>query len=268
MIREPSRWRVFETVLQGILDSSRSLTGADFGLLIMRDDLGQEQDFLASGLTPDEHEMFMEWSKKEPALFEFLNRISGPLRSEDFNKDATSAGFPMFLPPIASNCPSAYLAAPILYQGTTVGSIYVLETVARSNFSSEDEETLVAFASQAAMAIANARRYRGAGPGNPVHPHDSCHRGIRGKGRSSPGPPPPNTAQVLPRVLAVDDDPQALRYVRQTLANAGYEPIVTGDPDEVPHLIKERNPDLVLLDLLLSASAGCSPSSPATLAGY
>ena len=150
----------FETVLQGILDSARSLTGAAFGLLILRDDLGQEQDFLASGLTPVEHELFMEWSKQEPALFEFLNRISGPLRSADFNKDATSAGFPMFLPPITSNCPTPYLAAPILYQGATVGSIYVLDTVAHSEFSPEDEETLVAFASQAAMVIANARRYR------------------------------------------------------------------------------------------------------------
>ena len=75
----------FETVLQGILDSARSLTGAAFGLLILLDDLGQEQDFLASGLTPHEHELFMEWSKQEPTLFEFLNRISGPLRSADFN---------------------------------------------------------------------------------------------------------------------------------------------------------------------------------------
>ena len=45
------------------------------------------------------------------------------------------------------------------------------------------------------------------------------------------------------RVLAVDDDPQALRYVRDVLTRAGYAPIVTGDPAEVPRL--------VLLDLVL-----------------
>ena len=32
------------------------------------------------------------------------------------------------------------------------------------------------------------------------------------------------------RVLAVDDDPQALRYVRDALASAGYTPVVTGGP--------------------------------------
>ena len=32
------------------------------------------------------------------------------------------------------------------------------------------------------------------------------------------------------RVLAVDDDPQALRYVRDILANAGYTPVVDGGP--------------------------------------
>ena len=41
------------------------------------------------------------------------------------------------------------------------------------------------------------------------------------------------------RVLAVDDDPQALRYVRDALAKAGYLPIVTGDPVEVPRLMEE-----------------------------
>ena len=39
------------------------------------------------------------------------------------------------------------------------------------------------------------------------------------------------TAETV-RVLAVDDDPQALRYVRDALAGAGYQPVVTGDPDE------------------------------------
>ena len=32
------------------------------------------------------------------------------------------------------------------------------------------------------------------------------------------------------RVLVVDDEPQALRYVRDTLAQSGYVPLVTGDP--------------------------------------
>ena len=56
------------------------------------------------------------------------------------------------------------------------------------------------------------------------------------------------------RILAVDDDPQALRYVRDALTKAGYVPIVTGDPQDVPRLMEEEKPHLVLLDVMLPSS--------------
>ena len=37
---------------------------------------------------------------------------------------------------------------------------------------------------------------------------------------------------------------------------AGYVPIVTGDPEDVPRLIEEEKPHLVLLDLMLPGSDG------------
>ncbi len=52
-------------------------------------------------------------------------------------------------------------------------------------------------------------------------------------------------------VLVVDDDPETLRFVRNALAAAGYTPIVTGEPQEVPGLIAAKKPRLVLLDLML-----------------
>ena len=55
------------------------------------------------------------------------------------------------------------------------------------------------------------------------------------------------------RILAVDDDPQTLRYVRDALTNAGYAPIVTGDPQEATSLVRANDPGLVLLDLLKAA---------------
>ena len=58
------------------------------------------------------------------------------------------------------------------------------------------------------------------------------------------------------RVLAVDDDPQGLRYVRDALVSAGYEPVVTGDPEEALRLVGEEKPDLVLLDLMLPGTDG------------
>ena len=58
------------------------------------------------------------------------------------------------------------------------------------------------------------------------------------------------------RVLAVDDDPKDLLYVRGILEDAGYGAIVTGDPEEVPGLLDRHRPDLVLLDLLLPGTDG------------
>ena len=58
------------------------------------------------------------------------------------------------------------------------------------------------------------------------------------------------------RILVVDDDPQTLRYVREALVPAGYAPVATGDPEEVPSLVKTHQPELVLLDLLLPGTDG------------
>ena len=58
------------------------------------------------------------------------------------------------------------------------------------------------------------------------------------------------------RVLVVDDDPQTLRYVRDVLSQAGYAPLVTGDPDGLPSVIRAEKPRLVLLDLMLPGTDG------------
>ena len=54
----------------------------------------------------------------------------------------------------------------------------------------------------------------------------------------------------------VDDDPQTLLSVREALSKAGYPTITTGDPGEVPRLLKDHGPRLVLLDLVLPAVDG------------
>jgi two-component system KDP operon response regulator KdpE len=58
------------------------------------------------------------------------------------------------------------------------------------------------------------------------------------------------------RILAVDDEPQILRLVRNALSEAGYAPIVTGNPDEVERLVEVEKPDLVLLDMALPDTDG------------
>ncbi len=78
---------------------------------------------------------------------------------------------------------------------------------------------------------------------------------------AAPGPsdgPPLEAAghDEPPRILVVDDDPQTLRFVRDGLSRAGYAPLVTGTPEEIPHLIQSEAPQLVLLDLLLPGVDG------------
>ena len=58
------------------------------------------------------------------------------------------------------------------------------------------------------------------------------------------------------RILVVDDDPQTLRYVRNALVAAGYEPVVAGDHRELAALIRAEKPRLVLLDLMLPGVDG------------
>ena len=58
------------------------------------------------------------------------------------------------------------------------------------------------------------------------------------------------------RVLAVDDDAEALRYIRAALTDSGYEPIVTTEPQDALALMKEERPHLALLDLRLPGTDG------------
>ncbi len=58
------------------------------------------------------------------------------------------------------------------------------------------------------------------------------------------------------RILAIDDDPQVLRYVRSIVAEAGYSIVVTSEPAELDRLIQVEQPHLVLLNLVLPGTNG------------
>ena len=56
----------------------------------------------------------------------------------------------------------------------------------------------------------------------------------------------PNLRRDRTRILVVDDDPVSLRYVRDILSKAGFDPIVTADPGETLRFVRERKPHLIL----------------------
>ncbi len=67
---------------------------------------------------------------------------------------------------------------------------------------------------------------------------------------------PPDRKGEPPAVLVVDDDPRILHFVRDALSQAGYTPLVTGDHRELPGIVAEKKPCLVLLDLMLPGADG------------
>ncbi len=145
-----------DSVLQGVMDSARSLTGARYALITTLDASGQVEDFLVSGLTAGEAQRLWEMPGGN-RFFEYLSVIPGPLRVADFAGHTRSLGLPEFRPPVRV---SSFLAAPIRHQGLSVGNIHVAKEDPREEFSREDEETLVMFASQAALVLGNARKHR------------------------------------------------------------------------------------------------------------
>ena len=74
--------------------------------------------------------------------------------------------------------------------------------------------------------------------------------------RSSADPHPPRGRRTKTPILVVDDDPETLRYVRAVLGDAGYAPVVRGDPEGLSRIIRAERPALVLLDLMLPGPDG------------
>ena len=149
----------FDDVLQSVLDSARSLAGARYGILTLLDKTGQAADFLSSGLTPQDAQAL--WDLPDALkLFEHLGNIADPLRLPDLIGHIRAFNLPEPPLPGGATVPLSFLAAPILHRGERVGNIFLAVTETGQEFTSEDEETLVMFACQAALVIANARRYR------------------------------------------------------------------------------------------------------------
>ncbi len=146
-----------DAVLQGVLDGARSLTGARMGGVTILDDSGQLQDFITSGLTDEDHQRFVNLPGG-PEFFTYLSSLPEPLRVADFSAHTTALGLPEIGPPLGPV--GSFLGAPIRLRGVRAGNLYLSDKEGGGEFTQDDEETLAMFASQAAMAIANARRHR------------------------------------------------------------------------------------------------------------
>ena len=142
------------SVLQEVIDNARYLTGARYGALLTYTQSGDIQDFITSGLSSDETRL-LTTSPQGRGLLGHMNEIREPLRLADIASHPSSVGFPDNHPPMKT-----FLGMAIRHQGEHVGNIYLTEKDGGREFTSEDQEILLMFASHGGAAILNARRHR------------------------------------------------------------------------------------------------------------
>ena len=143
-----------DTVLREVVDGARALTGARYGMIATVDDTGAIQEFIATGLSPDERRHMAAWPHGD-RFFEHLRDLPRALRLADLPAYLRELGYSEEL-----TLSKTLQAMPIRHRGVRVGSFFLGEKAGGRAFTEEDEEVLVLFASQAATAIANARAHR------------------------------------------------------------------------------------------------------------
>ena len=145
-----------DTVLQEVVDSARALTGSAYGVITTLDDSGLPKDFVTSGMSPEARRALENYLPEGLLVYRYLSALREPLRLDNYGEHIASLGLSDFLPISASS----FLTAPIRHGGRAEGNIYLAKSEPGDEFTQEDEETLVMFASHAALVIANARRHQ------------------------------------------------------------------------------------------------------------
>ena len=142
------------TVLRDVVDAARALTGARYGVIATVDEAARPQEFICSGMTPAEEQQMSAWPDAM-RLFDHLRGLEAPLRLPDLGDYVRNLGFAPGLVPCSTFC-----ATPLRHGAADAGSFFLGEKAGGAPFDADDEELLVLFAAQAAIAIANARAYR------------------------------------------------------------------------------------------------------------
>jgi signal transduction histidine kinase len=139
-------------VLQRIVELAVELTDANYGAVGV---LGGHEDRIAEFITAgisDEARAMIGHIPQGRGILGLLIDDPRPLRLGRLADHPASAGFPEHHPPMVT-----FLGAPVMARGQVFGNIYLTEKADGEEFSPEDEAALVVLASQAGVAIANAR---------------------------------------------------------------------------------------------------------------
>ncbi len=143
-----------EALLQRIVETAATLTGARYAALGVIDKSGQALErFLTTGIDAETHAAIGDLPRGR-GILGVLIRESQTLRLHDLADDPRSVGFPRNHPPMQT-----FLGVPIRLRGIAYGNLYLTEKEGGGDFTTEDEELTQLLAAQAAVAIENARLY-------------------------------------------------------------------------------------------------------------
>jgi len=143
-----------DALLERIVQVAAELTDSQYAALGVIDRTGtQLERFVAHGLDAETRAAIGNLPRGRGVLG-VLIREATPLRLHDLGEDPRSVGFPPGHPPMRS-----FLGVPILLRGVAYGNLYLTEKLDGGDYSDDDQELVTHLASQAAVAIENARLF-------------------------------------------------------------------------------------------------------------
>jgi signal transduction histidine kinase len=144
--------RDLDAVLDRIVELAVEITGARYAALgILEQDSQRIERFVTHGVSDAERAAIGD-PPVGHGILGLLIRERRPMRIPDITGDPRASGFPPNHPPMRS-----FLGAPVLALGSVFGNIYLTEKQGASEFTDDDEAAVVVLATQAGVAIENAR---------------------------------------------------------------------------------------------------------------
>jgi signal transduction histidine kinase len=141
-----------DTLLQRIVETAAQLTGARYAALAVVDPSGRRLErFLTTGMD-DETRADIGHEPEGLGVLGVVLQEARPLRLSDISQHPRSIGFPPGHPPMTT-----FLGVPVLLRRVVYGNLYLADKRDGTEFTEEDEDLIQLLASQAAVAIENAR---------------------------------------------------------------------------------------------------------------
>ncbi|MFG2333550.1 GAF domain-containing sensor histidine kinase [Streptomyces sp. NPDC048604] len=146
------------STLDRICETAAELADARYAAIGVVDEEGEGlSDFVTHGVPDETARLIGRRPDGHAGLLGALIREPQTIRLDDLTADPRSAGFPPGHPPMRS-----FLGVPIRVQGEIFGNLYLAEKQGGGAFSEDDVHMVRVLATEAGIAIGNARLYEAA----------------------------------------------------------------------------------------------------------